>query len=1002
MRTIRFSDFTIDLDNMDLYRRGKRIKIGKKPLDVLLFLIQNRHKTVTQEALREHIWRSTEISSSTIPMCMLEIRKALDDNTTRPRFLSSSRGRGYRFIDAIRAETAAEQPADSRLELPLVGRKGAIESLYAGTRSALNYLQGAFVNILGEAGIGKTRLVCEFTRIAASQFDFIIAGTTALNQGAPYSIWTQVIRLINQRYPHNNELNRSSALIARLLPGPGKDQLAPNSVAMFDRAKLFETWSLTLKSITKHRPLVIVLEDLHQADDDSILLLDHLVREISSVPVVIIATARPSLLSREGLGSMGHLFDSASHATIHLRPLSANDIEKLLDPYSDSREEIAREIFSRTLGIPYYVTHMIRSQMPDLCDLRPDREIRFSAADAIGITSKQLADLPEWTKRTLTTASVAGTFFSLKVVARALGVSTSDAMENLTPAIVANMIEGDGIHFKFSHSILRDSLYQGMPPRSRSDIHRTIALILSSESVSTVSPSVVFSHFKNSIPATSPSDACSSGLSAGENAISRFAYLEATRILRDALDIARSSQDVPTALQVRIMISLSRALIYSDRREEARKLLIEGARLARQCASPTLLAQCGLAMAPDFLSIEVGTYDPELLLILRQALDRLPDDESSLRAKILARVALMNLWCPSERDHTGVWAQQSLEAARRSTDPGALVFALAAHADSVHGPDLTDERIKRVLVLRESVLAHADERSFLIQQTRLIAALLEKGEVRRVYIENERYREVAEAIGLSQFLWYPGLTDSMLACLAGRFDQAEAHADQYKRLAGNSPDRNFIQAYACQRSLREIERDQTKLVLPMACEFASQQRSVLSWAAAVAWMQWDAGFFDAARETLRQFSEADIRSMFREVGGTIGIATLSEVSAHLGDSRRSTLLFDLTSPVSDRFATAGYGIAYFGSLARSSSLLATSLGRSEDAVKLARSAVKAELAIGSRSWLVYAELDLLRAKSCSMSIDHSRFQHELARLAATARDLSLPRAARCVADALTG
>lgn len=1002
MRTIEFSNFEIDLDNMDLYCGGEKVKIGRKPLDTLLFLIQNRHKTVNHETLREHIWRCSKISTATIPMCVREIRKALSDNPSRPRFISSSKGRGYRFIDEIRVATTERHEADAHLELPFVGRKSAIDSLINTTRSTLTLLQGSLINIVGEAGIGKSRLITEFSRIAAHQFDFIVASTTALNQGAPFSVWAQALRLIRERYSKNRQLNKVAPVIASLLHDASEDWKNQKTRALFDRAKLFDTWSSLIRTIPHQRPLVIALEDLHHADEDSILLLDHLARELSTIPIAIITTTRPSIFNREGMRPMSHLFESGIHATLRLHPLSTTDIELLLDPYNDCRESIAAELFARTSGIPYYVTHLIRSQASEIYNLKGNTQLSLSPTDAIGMASNQFADLPDSTRQALDIASIAGTIFPVSIVANALEISPLDAIERLAPAVIASLVKGDGINYEFTHSILRDSLYQAMNPRVRLEGHRAIATILTAEKEHTASPSIVFHHLKLSIPSSSPNEVCHSGLSAGNNAIERFAYLEANRILRDALNIAENSPDVPTELRINLMISLSRSLIYSDRRDDARILLIQGGRLARGISSPELLAQCGLAMAPDFLSIEVGNYDPELMLILRQSIDSLAPKDSSLRARALARVSLMTLWCPAERLHAAEWARQSIDAARISGDPGALISAMAAHADAAHGPDLTDERIARVLALRETVLAHADERSFLIQQTRLIAALLEKGEVRRVYLENERYREVAEAIGLSQYLWYPGLTDSMLSCLAGKLDEAEFHAEKYKRLAGNTPDQNFVQAYACQQSLREIERDCSRTVLPIACEFAAQQRSVLSWAAAVAWMQWDSGLFDAARETLRQFSESDIHSMFREVGGTIGIATLSEVAAFLGDARRATLLLELTLPVSNKFATAGYGIAYFGAIARSSSLLAISLGRQNEAISLARSAINHELATGSRSWLIYAELDLLRAISGRMEIDRSRFRSRLLRIQNKARDWSLPRAVRCVENALMG
>lgn len=102
MRQIQFGEYRIEIEDFTLYRKGKAVQLGRKPLDTLLFLIENRDRVVTKESLRRNIWHSERIAASTIPMCIKEIRNALQDSASQPKFIQATRGRGYRFISEIK------------------------------------------------------------------------------------------------------------------------------------------------------------------------------------------------------------------------------------------------------------------------------------------------------------------------------------------------------------------------------------------------------------------------------------------------------------------------------------------------------------------------------------------------------------------------------------------------------------------------------------------------------------------------------------------------------------------------------------------------------------------------------------------------------------------------------------------------------------------------------------------------------------------------------------
>jgi hypothetical protein len=698
-----------------------------------------------------------------------------------------------------------------------------------------------------------------------------------------------------------------------------------------------------------------------------LLLLEQLSSTIINLPILLISTSRPISNNKLFAERFAATFARIDSSILQVAPFSQKEVELLIDPFDPHLKQVATEIHLKSGGNAFYATHLVRlyedSLTRDTASIGSNRQ-----EDAARIIGRQLADLPDETKAALKVASAIGQQFPISLIAAALGISETSALETLEAAERARVIEPESGQFSFRHAILQELLYSLIDTSERARTHAALAIALQGGKAPSSSPAVVFDHLLRAHPIAEGNIVCEIGLTAGHEAIFRCAFSDAIRILESCLNVAANDFRVDRGVICDLMINLSRALLYSGSRDRAKHLLLEASDLAMSIQSFDRYAQCGLEMAPDFLSIEVGACDNDLILILKEALRVLPDDALGLRARVMARLSQVLQWVDDNGERQQRIAEQALDLAISSGDSGAIRDALAAKVDSLHGLDRIDEKLDQVYQLQDSSLSLKNRYAFFVQQTRLIAALLERGEIRRISIENDRYRLLANDLGLPQYRWYPLSTDSMLACLVGDIDRAEDLAAQYREIAGANPDDNFIQTYACQSVLREIERGRSKFVLPLAEAFATRHPNVLSWSAAVSWIQWDAGLEDAARESLRQFSESDIRKMNREPGGTIGLAALAETCAYLGDARQARFLFEMLAPARNRFASAGYGVAYFGSLARYSSLLAVSLKRYSIAEKLASTALSHESRLKAVGWRALAYVDLLRARKRRLDI----------------------------------
>ena len=168
MSLYRFGDFELDADLYQLRRAGEIVEIGPKAFDLLLYLIRQPQKIVSRTELVHEVWHAEAVSDSSVPTCITAVRRALGDDPATPKYIETIRGRGYRFvIEATSTEVSPTGSPQSTGSSPrptgtFVGRQAEMGSLETGLESALSGIPQTFL-LLGEAGIGKTRLLEEFS-----------------------------------------------------------------------------------------------------------------------------------------------------------------------------------------------------------------------------------------------------------------------------------------------------------------------------------------------------------------------------------------------------------------------------------------------------------------------------------------------------------------------------------------------------------------------------------------------------------------------------------------------------------------------------------------------------------------------------------------------------------------------------------------------------------------------------------------------------------------------
>jgi tetratricopeptide (TPR) repeat protein len=485
---------------------------------------------------------------------------------------------------------------------PLYGRDQELRRLAAALEEAKAGRGRLFV-LAGEPGIGKTRLCDEVARIAAAS-DFTVAWGRCWETegGAPsYLPWAELLRSLG---------GGGSEELAAILPEIGASPPTGDDA----RSRLFSAVAATLARRAEKSPLLLVVDDAHAADLPSLSILHFVVRALRQMRIVLVVTmrdvaARPSEQAAALLHKIGR-----EGERIELRRLSLFEVERWAGEASAS---IAPEELHRVSeGNPLFVAELLRLEQ-----VRVPHEVRAAL-------QAHLSMLSEVARGALEVASVFGRSFPAREVAALSGLD-ADAMDDVVrEAVRLGVLVHRGDELAFGHVLLRDELYASLPPSRRTRLHSELGERLSQNPASVASAAF---HLVRGAPLGDPARAREITLAAARRAMSVLAFEDAVEVLSRALD-ELGGTDLE---RLELGIELARARMQAGEVELGRQTALDCAERARALSAPDLFAQAALVHGAE---IAGGRVDPVMVRLLREALTLLPEGDSRLRARVLARL----------------------------------------------------------------------------------------------------------------------------------------------------------------------------------------------------------------------------------------------------------------------------------------------------------------------------------------------------------------------------
>ncbi|MEU1684069.1 AAA family ATPase [Micromonospora sp. NPDC005707] len=614
---------------------------------------------------------------------------------------------------------------------------------------------GGLVLVAGEPGIGKTTLVGAAADEARRRGALVLGAACWDSDSAPgYWPWVQVLRRLG-RHPDDWARAQEAAgpgLAALLGEGTGADPAGEEPGDDGGRAEfaLHDAVTTALVAVAQHRPVVVVLDDLHWADAASLRLLQFATQHTWFERLLLVGTYRDAEVESGDHRLRPLLLPlTAKATTITLTGLARDEVAALIrrtagrEPGADLVDEVHR----RTGGNPFFVEQTARLWHTD----------GLATTIAPGVREavrRRLDQLPAPVVEALTVAAVLGRDFHRQVLAACVPGPVAQVDRLLDRAATARLVlaRGGG-RFAFAHDLVRATLYDGLTGAERRTRHAAV--------VRAVDGSAALA--ERLIPADLARHAWLAGgdldaartvellVAAAREAGGRLAVEESVQHFRRALEVA----DQP-ARRVRVMLELAQLLQHVGTQAEAERLLVDAAALARPLDEPAVLVRVALTAHRQEAAARRRTGAGELV---REAYGRLigapePGRETSALVTDL------------------ITATETL--ARRGRDDEALTFSLWARHDTTWGLGTAEDRAVVTAEIREVARRTGDRETELWATSLRWVALLELGDPRyhdelTAFVTGCRQGEVARQRMAA------AIDSGIIAGFRGDFAAADAH-----------------------------------------------------------------------------------------------------------------------------------------------------------------------------------------------------------------------------------
>jgi class 3 adenylate cyclase len=807
----------------------------------------------------------------------------------------------------------------------------------------------------GEAGIGKTTLAAEVARRAHTKGAVVLYGRCEDGLGVAYRPWRDALEHLVEHAPTDlleSHVAARGGDLARLVPGFTGRYAAPpptESDTETERYLMFRAVADLVQRAARAAPVVVVLDDLHWADDPTIQLLRHLAISADLGRVLIVSTYRPTDVDMSHPLSvmLAGLLSAGGVDVLELGGLGDEDLLDLLERSAGNAlgpDGIALRdaLVSETAGNPFFVGELLR-HLAETGSISDDSSGGWAARAELRnldlplsvrhVIRERVARLGARPAQLLAAAAVIGREFDLELLATVTASSVDDVYDALERATAAALITSVGpTRFAFIHALVERTLYEAIIVPRRALLHRSVAEAL--ETRTGDREAIVTDLARHWALAGTPESrtaAARYAQRAGEIASASLAPEQAVAWFERALELIGPEGEDRHRCELLLRLGTAER---DAGRPAHREHLLDAVRLGDEVRAADVVVDAALANSRGFFSA-FGAVDAERVAALERALELVTVSEPAQRARLMATLASETVFS-GDTARTCRLADEAVQIAQDCGDPTALVDVAARTSLVRWVPERIDDH-ERVLI---AALGAAEETADPVRRCYghffRRHSLLLRGDREAAAFHAEVIGPIVEDAATPALRWLQQMDDVVEAVLDGELIEAEERAFGALEagLGSGQPDAELLFRFQL-LTIRYHQGRLGEIADLLAAELASAEQVGVRTTLRIGLMSalCQGGELERARTELahlRPNLDEDILTTIRM--GQIIEALMADVALVLGDRELARWVIDRLWPA--RHLVFASTIMCEGAVAHRLGCLAALLGEHVSAIEL--------------------------------------------------------------------
>ena len=890
-------------------------------------------------------------------------------------------------VEGVKATTESEPSA------PLTSRPRTISVLSPSVPRVIESMSGSFVGraeplarlqehwrevavgarrmvvLGGEPGVGKTRLAFRFAQDVVAAGGHVLYGRCDEEALVPYQPFVEMLRdLVTVSGPQrHHDAGRAPLGELSLLLGPTRDRDAEGDGGGSNRFQLFEAVAAKLVPSPTAEARLLVIDDLQWADRTTLQLLAHIVRHPEMKRVMILATSRVATASPGDplFRLLTNLRRDGDYEQMRVGGLDERETAELVAAQyrGDVSDAFVARLCEQTEGNPFFVEEILCGLASD--PLSAADEDAAEALERVGVPESvaelilvRLEDLSDAARDVLAHAAVLGKKFDLTPLSTLLARPPEELLVALEEAVVARLLDEvpDRIdEFVFAHALVHRAIYDRLTASRRARLHFRIAEILEQRSSPEVHAAEVAHHLLRSGPLIDHGRLVHWAVCAAEQASDSLAYEDAETWYRRALDSLAICTDPDEERRCALLLDLGRTQ-WEVGSDQASDTFWAAARSARQRGAGEQLAAATLGLSGRYW--EAHVVDEDHMRLFGEAVEALSSGPTVARAELLARLA-QNLHFQGDLERADRISYEAVSVARRVGHAPTLARALTGRHVALLAPDHVHERAgltEEALLLTTSQGEIAAE----VRQWRLYD-LFELGRIEEARGDYAHLVAMAKELRSPRFRHLERAWQGVFALLEGRLDEAERLAQEAQTAGRHAHIADAATIYVAQLISVRLHQGRAEEAVEIVESLPAEYRRLAPWRAASILARLNAGDDAGARELYEPWASGGL-ALPRNFFWMPTTAMLAEACSAFADAPRAAVLYDWLQPFSDLFVQVGFA-ACWGSVDRYLGMLASLLGRREEAVARLRAAVDRHEQCGAPLLAAQARAELAQAEN---------------------------------------